>query len=535
MTQKVRMSLVLLVTIIAFSSFSGCAKKEGEDPSNDDGKQTQATDNQRNKKGEKEEDEPITFTYWVPVHTSSVKVIKDFSENEAYKEVMKQTYINLKFIHPALGQEKDQFQLLFVSHDLPDLIQHNGQTYPGGPDKAIEEGVYLKLNDLIDKHAPNYKKLRESDDEVRKLTATDEGNIWAFMKINGVQETAWRGPIVRKDLLDKAGLPIPVTIDDWYATLKAFKDMGLKAPLLFPKSGKTPESQFTSAFGIANEFYQEDGVVKYGPIEPGYKDYLATISKWYKEGLIDKDFPTRDQDANDSLVVANDTGAWIGAPDTGINPYMLLKKDEDPEFVLAGAPYPVLKEGGQLKIGQKIWAAGGSEVAVTKACKYPEKAVEFMDFGYSEEGSRIFNYGIEGVSYEMKDGEPVFTDLMTNNPDNIDFYTLAWKYKLHEGPYLRDWTAIPPLSETEKQAREAWKPTGTENNYPKVSHTSEETKELSSIQSDLDTYKDEMIMNFILGEEPLSNYDDFVEQLKSLGVERMIAIKQDALDRYNAK
>lgn len=521
--RKIRNCAALLAAVMLVGSFWGCGKKENT--SNEGGGQVRQ---------EQKEKEPITFRYWTPVHVASVKIIKDFSENEAYKEKMKRTGINIEFIHPSMGQEKEQYQLMIASNDLPDLIQHNGISYTGGPDKAIQDGIYLRLNELIDKHAPNYKKIRESNREVGKLTITDEGNIWAFITVNGVEETAWRGPILRKDLLSKAGLDVPATIDEWYTVLKAFKGMGVEAPLLFPKSAVTPESQFTGAFGIANEYYQEDGKVKYGPVEPGYKEYLATLNKWYSEGLIDKDFATRNQNALDALITSDKAGAWIGAPDTGINPYLLIKKD-DPDFALVGAPYPTVKKGDTLKIGQKIWAAGGSEVAVTKACKYPEEAVKFMDFNYSEEGSKLFNYGIEGVSYKMENNKPVFTDLMINNPDKIEFYTLAWKYKLHTGPYLRDYTATPPFNDTEKQAREAWRTVGNENMMPPVSHTTEESKKLASIQNDLNTYRSEMIMKFILGVEPISKYDDFVSQLKKRGLDELIAIKQAALDRYNKK
>lgn len=520
---KVKNLSMALAATMLLGSLTGCSKKV-------DTNQTSSDQNQVTQTPAKQ----ITLKYWTPLHISAVKIIKDFSENEAYKEKMKRTGVKIEFLHPPMGQEKEQYQLMIASNDLPDIIQHTGVSYSGGPDKAIADGVFLKLNDLIDKHAPNFKKLRETNKEVAKLTITDAGNIWGFPIVNAVEESPWRGPLLRKDFLAKANLEVPTTIDEWYTVLKAFKAMGVEAPLLYTKSGMTPESQFASAFGVANEFFLENGKVKYGPIEQGYKDYLSTLSKWYKEGLIDKDFATRDSNAIDSLIISNKAGAWIGAPDTGINPYLVLKKD-DPSFQITGAPYPTLKKGDTVKIAQKNNAVSGWDAAITNACKYPEEAVKFMDFNYSQEGFMLFNYGIEGVSYKMVDNKPAFTDLMLKNPENLPYDILSWKYKLHSGPYLRDYRATAPFNPTDQAARNAWSKVSTEGNMPPVTHTVEESKKLSSIQSDLNTYRSEMVMKFILGIEPISKYDEFMSQLKKRGIDEVIAIKQAALDRFNKR
>lgn len=521
--KQIRLYSVLIASMLLMNPLVGCKKKDNVNQGSSGQEQTA----QKPK-------EQITFKYWTPVHLSSVKIIKDFSESEVYKEKMKRTGINIEFIHPALGQEKEQYQLMIASNDLPDMIQHYGVSYAAGPDQAVKDGIYLRLNELIDKHAPNYKKLRESNKEIEKLTITDQGNIWSFMTINSVDESAWRGPIIRKDLLDQAKLDIPTTIDEWYTALKAFKSQGVEAPLLIPKSGKMPEAQFTGAYGVGEEFYVENGKVKFGPAEPGFKEYITTLNQWYKEGLIDKDFATRDQNAIDAMAVSGKAGAWVGAADVAINPYLLLKKD-DPKYELTGAPFPTLKKGDKVKISQKNWLAGGHDVAITRACKYPEEAVKFMDFNYSQEGFMLFCYGIEGVSYKMVNGKPEYTDLMLKNPDNIGFDVLAWKYKLHQGPYLRDYRATAPYSPTVQKARDLWGTAGNEGNIPPVTHSSEESKKFSSVYTDLNTYRAEMIMKFILGVEPISKYDDFVSQLKKRGLDEAVKIKQDAVDRFNAR
>ena len=57
----------------------------------------------------------------------------------------------------------------------------------------------------------------------------------------------------------------------------------------------------------------------------------------------------------------------------------------------------------------------------------------------------------------------------------------------------------------------------------------------ASIMSEVNTYRDEMVVRFITGQEPLSNFGDFQARLKQMGIERAIEIQQAALARYNAR
>lgn len=53
--------------------------------------------------------------------------------------------------------------------------------------------------------------------------------------------------------------------------------------------------------------------------------------------------------------------------------------------------------------------------------------------------------------------------------------------------------------------------------------------------NDVKTYRDEMMAKFIMGAEPLSNFDKFVSTLKSMGIDEAVKAKQAALDRYNKR
>ncbi|MFY9425833.1 MAG: extracellular solute-binding protein [Caldicoprobacterales bacterium] len=474
----------------------------------------------------------VTFTYWVPMHSQAVKILENYGENEVYKKLEEITGVKIEFLHPASGQETEQLNLMIASKDLPDIIE--SFSYTGGLDKAIEDNVIISLNDLME-HAPNYQKLRESHEDIAAETMTDNGNIAAFYCIQNVEEPPWLGGMIRKDYLDELGLDIPKTIADWENVLKAFKDKGIEVPLHYNIDSWqfTSSGLFVSAYGIGPEFYNDNGQVKFGPIEPGYKDFITLMAKWYEEGLLDQDFASRDDNNTESMILNGDIAAWAGAYES-FDYYENLAKPNNPDFKLAPVPSPSLNEGETVEFRQKNYFNKGTTAVITTACENPEEAVKWFDYHYSDEGSMLFNWGIEGVSYEMVDGEPKFTDLMTNNPDGLSYITLAHKYKLHMGPYLRDYEAFV-MTDTIYEAMDVWGEAGSAQVIPMITMTLEENKEYSSIMSDINTYIQENRIKFIMGIEPMENFDKFVEQIKSMNIERAIAIQQAALDRYMSR
>ena len=70
---------------------------------------------------------------------------------------------------------------------------------------------------------------------------------------------------------------------------------------------------------------------------------------------------------------------------------------------------------------------------------------------------------------------------------------------------------------------------------PNVTLTAEEGTRYATLLGDIKTYAEEMTTKFILGDEPLENFDSYVESMKGMGLEEMISLQQAALDRFNAR
>ncbi|MCM8711701.1 extracellular solute-binding protein [Clostridium sp. SYSU_GA19001] len=539
MIRKKTMLGLLLSFSIIMSMTTGCSSSKNTSADTENVSQTAVTENSLPLT-----DKPVTLKYWVT--NASSEQIKNYNETLSMQEIERKTGVHIEFIHPTAGQEQQAFNLMLASDDMPDIIQEREGTiyYPGGPDKAIADGVYLKLNDLIEKYAPNYSKLMSKNPTVAKLTVTDSGNRWAFFHLTDGAEPAWTGFVVRKDMLDKVGLKTPVTLDDWHEVLTAFKTkLNVEAPLLLPNTGVPLFNQILSAWDIGGSFYQVNGKVKYGPCQPEYKEYLTLMNQWYKEGLIDKDFMGRTDAgfeimAPANLAASNKTGMFSTLWGLTANAYIIYGNVKDnPDFYLEAIQAPKKTPDQKIKFNYPSYEVREG-TAITKSCKNPILAVKWLDYLYTEEGSNIVNYGKENDTFILKDGKPVWTDKVLKASGDLTPNAAMHKYARWDGPgvvdYKRMWQVYNASGQSASlEACNVWAKDGIDYVMPPVTLTSDESSEFSNIMPDITTYVNEMTVKFIIGTEPLSKFDDFVKQINNMRIEEAIKIQQTALDRFN--
>lgn len=550
--------LSLLISIILILGiFSGCTtiknQKTGSDTSKTDSKtDTQKTaDSDQDSKDETQDvesvsskitDKQVTLTYWTGLNANVVQTATNYGDTPLYKEVEKRTGVKIEFLHPPVGQEREQFNLMIASNELPDMIEYNWLNYPGGPEKALQDGIIMRLNEIIDQHALNLKKYLASNEYIVKMVKTDEGNYYCFPFIRGDDIlSVFYGPQIRKDWLDECSLEIPTTISEWEIVLKELMDKkGLYGGItLWGVSQIITGGFIVSAYGVLHGFQQENGQVKYGPIEPGYKDALATLTKWYKEGIIDPDFIAHDQKAIDAKITGGKVAAYVGYSGSMLT-YKNSARQQNPKFELTGAPWPTLNKGDIPITGQKDNPyIGTGSVAITTQCDEIEIAAKWLDYGYSEEGHMLYNFGIEDVSYKMIDGYPTYTDLIKKNPDGLSIAIARAQYcrSGFSGPFVQDGRCQEQLIQFPEQA-EAIKTWGKHKNLlkmPPVTPAAEDSQRYASIMNEVNTYVSEKFVKFVMGQESLDNFDAYVEQIKKMNIEEAVKIQQAALDRYNKR
>lgn len=484
-------------------------------------------------------DEKITLKVWMQIGANQLGNMKDYGESEAWQKIEELTNVHIEWIHPTTGSEKESFNLMFASDDLPDIIvTTKDYQYSAGPEAAVEDGYYLDITDLAMEYAPNYMKILDENPDVAKMSVTDSGLRWGFnwMYKDGKKGNSGLG--IRKDFLDRVGMDVPVTYDDWHQVLTAFKDeLGVEAPFFLYYKGVSEDSELLAGYGVGRDFYQVDGKVKYGPVEPGYKEYLDMMRTWYAEGLIDHDFALRpSSDPDDDLVLNDKIGAWR-TPATWCGGYYITRGATNPDFNLVGVPVPVKNVGDETHIRNVDLKISGWVFAINALTEHPVECVKWLDFLYGETGSFITNYGArEGESYvQQADGTYRWGELITKNPDGMTQNEARTRYTTLNAPY-EDYTRVSTAwTPVQAQAQQVWTASKDDWCIPTaVIMLADENKQFASIMADIETYVSEFTIKYIMGVSTV-DYDAYLAQVNSMGIDAAIALKQAALDRFNAR
>lgn len=498
--------------------------------------------------GEKKEtvSDGKNLSYWVSIPNNQAALISTFNDVNMYKKREKDTGIHIDFTHVSNDIASEQFKLMIVSGDLPDIVEHNWTSYTGGVQKAIDEDVLIPLNDYKD-IIPNFMKaLTEGEyaDSFRKGSTTDDGYIYGFTGLQAGSYRIYGGPLIRRDILKKDGKEIPETIAEWEELLTFYKnEKGMEAPLTGSKVSHF--KPFVGAFGTSDTwFIDDDGKVQYGPAQPQYKDFLAKMHEWYEKGLVDRNISTNTGDLTDAKFLTGEVVAVTSGNIGGdMGRFLKQKLKEDPNFDIVGVPFPVLNKGeiNKYAISTASDITKTRTAGVTTSCKTPEVAMKWLDWLYSEEGFYTTNFGVEGEDWNMIDGKPVYVDRIKNNPEGrsmVEGFMLCCRANEPFAGFLSSELQLEQYYEYPQQVEtlELWG-ANTEavrkTSLPVLHNKDDEADKISSISSDLTTYTSEMYWAFITGKEPIENFDKYIENLNNkFKLNEFREIRQTQYKRY---
>lgn len=442
------------------------------------------------------------------------------------------------------------------------MIEYNWASYAGGPQQAIDDGIIISLNDYLEDYAPNYydwlegKKGKENGYLYKAQSLNSSGNYYGFKSMNIGNYRGFGGLYIRKDLLDKWGLDVPVTIDDWDNVLATAKENGIKYPLTGAKSMFSFKGAdvFNTAWNVGKAFYIDDNnEVKFGPFEKNYKNYIAKMAEWLKKGYVDIDYVTNTSTElegymTDGTSIA--TYGWVGGSLGKLLPAMA---ERDPEYNVVACPFPVLKEGNVTWFQELAAEAKDPTLAISISCgidnedRYKE-AIKWCDYLYSDEGIVLKSFGVEGDTYTVEKGEDgeehyIYTDKIFDH-EKIGAHSVeAALYRFFRpgnGPgfgqhpdYLNGFYPY----QQQKDAIKIWNEhleVAKKHELPPLSYTGEEASERANIQAKIDNDLDAAISNIILGKASIDTYDEAVSKAKKDGYDRMLETTQAAYDRYMA-
>lgn len=475
-----------------------------------------------------ENPDDVTLSWWIPMAPPAAKHITNYSEAEAYAEFSNCTNVNVEFIHPVSGQEKEQLGVLLAGGDLQDLIMIRNW-YNGGSSAGVDDGVFMDLTDLVPIYAPDYYKAITSSELAYRLATNSEGRITEFNLIKS-SAPAFNRIVWNKSVLEKYGYTdgaAPETVDEYTELFKKMAADGLPG---FSPTSNGQVVQFMYPFGITSGFFLgEDGSIRYGQATEEYRDYLTLMNQWYEAGYLYKDFMTNmTQTELQALFNNQQVGMMIGSADQARAQAATVGVD------VVKANYPRIKKGDPMHFETTSWEQlpilGGQTTVISADCENPELALEYMNYYYTQEGCDLQSFGIEGKSYVVaEDGTKQYTDYMLNNPD-IPIGDVGNILKANACPGLReadincfpDYLTDPDILAFRMQYSDD--PTVDDSQVlPAFQMSMEASTERSKIMRDITTYIDEMTLKFITGAEPLENFDAYLEQLDKMGM-------QDAID-----
>lgn len=474
-----------------------------------------------------------TLTYWVRLPSALGTSVQNYGETPFAQEYMERTGIKVEYQHPAQGQETEALNLLIASNELPDIIETTW--LDRDPDASIAKNTIVQLNPYFEDYSPNLTKWLAENPEIDKTIKTDTGNYYVYPFVRSDEKLlSTAGIMLRNDWLQELGLNLPETMDEWDTVLEGFKTK-CTTPLAMEIGGLY---RFLGAYDLNQDFIIMDDKVEYGSIDPKFKDWLAKMNEWYQKGYIDMNFAILDTQLINANMLNGTSGVTFGAGGGAMGLYLNAKAAEDPNYDLAATPFPAPAKGERPLFGNKQMPYSPiNGAAITGQCKTPDVAARFLDYSYSEEGYMLNNFGIEGESYEMIDGYPTYTDVITNNPDGLSMAQAMPLYirAANEGPFVQDVRYIEQYYSLPQQqaALDVWSQNDHEKHtMPQITLTQDETNEYSKIMSDITTFRDESVVAFILGSKPLSEFDAYVQQIKDLNIDRAIEIQQAAYDRF---
>lgn len=479
----------------------------------------------------------VTLSYWMPINKSAVAFISNYDENPAYATMQEITGVDVTFIHPAVGEAKQDFQLLTVSGRLPDIIQIDSDTwYEGGLQAMYDDGLILDITPYLEEYAPQYLKVINDNELVsRQVYHGDDNQVFGFYKINYGDVLPWCRIDIRKDWLDEAGMTEPKTIAEyeaWFDWVLANKP-GV-TPFYMDVTNADQLNNLIGAFGMLPTWYlAEDGNVHYFANEPAFKDFLTMMNRWYAKGYISRDFVSMTGTEADALFDSDRLASYCGSNNCYARTLNL-------NMEISVAPY--LRQESNSKLHNQIAdnPVGGYISVVTTACKNPEAAVAMLNYAYTFEGSVVYNWGTEGITFEWgEDGRPHYTEYVTKNPDGKTTGNISYCDRIHLGSKLTWSDNITGPGMTTNPGQKAWRElwlddSNVDDGYrlPPITLNAEESGERNELMTEITPIVNENMFKFITGAISLDTFDAYVEKINGIGLNRAIEITQGAYERF---
>jgi putative aldouronate transport system substrate-binding protein len=365
----------------------------------------------------------------------------DPSNNEWTKwikeKVKKDENIDVTFVRVPRWEEVTSLNNMMAAGNPPDVcLSYSSELVA----QYRDLGGLTDIAPYIDTHLPDLKKFLGEDkalpgrEFIRRNQDPETGAVYAIpaRRIN----VAMRNLFIRKDWVEKVGLSLPNTTEEFYTVLKAFKEQD---PGGVGKQNVIPFSMGNDVFwGLHYIMYAFidpalsakdrwiNTVIERHTLLPGYKEGVRFANKLYNEGLIDRNFPLyKSTEEQTNIIKAGYVGSFSDVWDMiyrESNAILTDLQKNVPGSDLCAVDTITSSDGIRHK---NSYDAAGVNFFIPKTCKNPAAALRYINWLSRYENYHFIQVGPEGVVHDIVDGAPKIKTAsglwIQNSPQNIDY------------------------------------------------------------------------------------------------------------------
>lgn len=531
------LSLLLAISLAACSGSNGNGASETAKPESTDSKTEGNPNNEAALDytfGENQtfrSNEPVTYSMMYSDH-----------ENYPYKEdwrlwsaIQEKTNVSFDLSITARTEYENQKSLLVNSGDAPYIIP---KTYEEA--SFIPSGQIVPISDYV-QYMPNYSKAVKDWGMEKDLTTKMQAD-GKYYVLPGLWEVSGGGYsyIIRKDVFEAAGVDVTGnegnwTYEDFYQAMKKVQEHTGKKNIFSDQfKGESTLNiaavayGVTGGWGVANglQFDEEKKQFYFANTTESFKEYVTYFNKLIKEGIMDPESFTQEDDAAQAKFYKGDSYIINGN-------YQLMSdfktKMQDPNaelymIVQPGGPKGMLQiEASRLENGIMISQNALKDLGEEKFIKM----LRFVDWlWYSEEGQTLSLWGVEGETY-TKDANgniALNPDITYNGLNPTATKKLNADFGFGGGVFAYGGPAklkLSKMTDGEKDYNDRILKTRQPRTLaPPIMGTPDQSEQMNLISKPLIDYVKTMTLKFITGQESLDNWDTYVKTAEANGSAR---------------
>lgn len=452
---------------------------------------------------------------------------------------------------------------LASAHDLPDLFYGGYTSVPDLLDLA-DLGIVLKVNEILELTQGNAYNFFYGGpgDQARKLISDTNGDFYWLPRIQVNQlegENAGTSMCIciRKDWLEKVNLPVPTSLDEFTAALKAFQENDVNENGIVDEFMVCDTSYFSVGmnlwFGIETCSSDSIGInltentVNSAWYNPNIKEYFTYVRSLVEQGLLSADYIG--SDTSDSADLAGNKIAACEYYPVGQYKEASVRAGGCPDAYYIGIyPFDAVEGTKGFYSEETPYLVYLRHCVASPAEDKLEAVARYFDVIYSDEYINMMEYGVEGKTYEtLEDGtyKRLVNTWSTQERFDAGLATCdeIWRYvmpNLYYNERLDEMAAKKDAGYPEKvdyeMATNGYEPrTPNDNSSYYALSTAEETEILGQYSTDLATASRELAANLCLGAISIDELDAGVESLKAMGLDEVLAVRTAQYNRAIGK